>query len=300
MLVSIIIRTLNEDKYLGRLLRSIEEQKINGFYNEIVIVDSGSTDKTLEIAKKYKARVTFIKKNNFTFGRSLNIGCKFAKGDIFVFISGHCIPVNKNWLSYLIEPLVKNKYDYTYGRQIGVETTKFSENQVFDKYFPKVSRIRINEIFCNNANSAIKKDVWSKYKFNEELTGLEDMFLAKQINQDNGKIGYIPESVVYHIHNESWSQIKTRYERESIALQKIMPEVTVSLADTFYFLFTGILKDVRLAISKKVFFKELLSIILFRFMQYYGVYKGNHECRKLSNDAKMKYFYPRLRGYRKK
>jgi len=137
MLVSIVIRTLNEEKYLSELLSAIDMQEKNGFLFEVVIVDSGSTDKTLEIAKKYKARVTHINKQDFTFGKSLNVGCKFADGEYFVFISGHCVPVNKNWLQDLIDPLVKNQYDYTYGRQIGRDTTKFSENQVFEKYFPK-------------------------------------------------------------------------------------------------------------------------------------------------------------------
>ena len=74
MLVSIIIRTLNEDKHLDELLSAIDMQEKNGFLYEVVIVDSGSTDKTLDIAKKYKARVTHINKQDFTFGKSLNIG----------------------------------------------------------------------------------------------------------------------------------------------------------------------------------------------------------------------------------
>jgi len=296
MLVSIIIRTLNEDKYLDELLSAIDMQEKNGFLCEVVIVDSGSTDKTLDIAKKYKARVTHINKQDFTFGKSLNIGCKFADGEYFVFISGHCIPVNKNWLQNLIDPLIKNQCNYTYGRQIGRDTTKFSENQVFEKYFPKESGIPVNNIFCNNANSAITRIAWSKYQFDEELTGLEDMFLAKQISQENGNIGYVENSIVYHIHDESWMQVKTRYERESIALQKIMPEVTVSLLNALHFALTGIFRDARIALHQKVLLKELSSIILFRFMQYYGVYKGNHICRKLSHAAKMKYFYPKLKS----
>jgi glycosyltransferase involved in cell wall biosynthesis len=292
MLVSIIIRTLNEEKYLGELLSAIDIQEKNGFLCEVVIVDSGSKDKTLEIAKKYKARVTHINKQDFTFGRSLNIGCKFADGEYFVFISGHCIPAKKNWLQDLIDPLIKNQFDYTYGRQIGRDTTKFSENQVFEKYFPKKSDIPVNDFFCNNANSAITKIAWNRHQFNEELTGLEDMFLAKQILQDNGSIGYVESSIVFHIHDESWMQVKTRYERESIALQKIMPEVTVSLLDAFNFILIAIFRDARIALNQKVLLRELLSIILFRFMQYYGVYKGNHICRKLSHEKKMKYFYP--------
>ena len=296
MLVSIIIRTLNEDKYLDELLSAIDAQEKNGFLCEVIIVDSGSTDKTLEIAHKHNAKLTYINKQDFSFGRSLNIGCEFADGEYLVFVSGHCIPFNKDWLQNLVNPLIKNQSDYVYGRQIGRDTTKFSETQVFEKYFPEEAGVLINDIFCNNANSAITRAAWSKYKFNEELTGLEDMFMAKEIFQNKGNIDYIPSSIVYHIHDETWMQVKTRYEREAIALQKIMPEVTVSLFDALHFLFTGIIGDLKIALREKVFFKELSSIILFRFMQYYGAYKGNQIYRKLSHMAKMKYFYPKLKN----
>jgi len=295
MLVSIIIRTLNEERYLDELLCAVNSQNLNGFSCEIVVVDSGSIDNTLKIAKRHEARITYINKQDFTFGRSLNIGCEFANGEYLVFISGHCIPVDQNWLNSLVVPLIQNKCDYSYGRQIGRDTTKFSEMQVFDKYFPNKTHTPQSGFFCNNANAAISRRAWSKFRFDEELTGLEDMFIAKQIYQDKGLIGYISDSVVYHIHDETWAQVKTRYEREAIALQKIMPEIRVSIIDTIHFIIMGILKDIRISIRKKVFFKEFISIFMFRFYQYYGSYRGNHLCRKLSNKAKMKYFYPRVK-----
>ena len=296
MLVSIIIRTLNEERYLDELLIAIDSQNIDDFSCETVIVDSGSTDKTLEIAKSHNSRVTHISKQDFTFGRSLNVGCEYANGEYLVFISGHCIPTNKNWLKSLITPLIQKKCDYSYGRQIGRDTTKFSETQVFDKYFSNRSNIPQDGFFCNNANSAISRTAWNKFRFDESLTGLEDMFIAKQICQDKGLIGYVADSVVYHIHDETWAQVRMRYEREAMALQKIMPEVTVSLLDALHFVLTGILGDIRIALRQKILFKELSSIILFRVMQYYGAYKGNHICRKLSYAAKMKYFYPKLKS----
>ena len=116
MLVSIIIRTLNEERYLDEILVAIESQNVNNFSYEVVIVDSGSTDNTLKIAKSHNARITYIQKQDFTFGRSLNVGCDYAHGEYLVFISGHCIPANKDWLQSLIDPLIQKKCDYTYGR----------------------------------------------------------------------------------------------------------------------------------------------------------------------------------------
>ena len=76
-MISVVIRTLNEEKYLEQLLSAIQSQDKEGFDIEIVIIDSGSTDKTLFIAKKFEARITYINKSDFTFGRSLNYGSDF-------------------------------------------------------------------------------------------------------------------------------------------------------------------------------------------------------------------------------
>ena len=296
ILVSIIVRTLNEERYLNELLESISSQDTGDFHYEVVIVDSGSTDGTLRIAKEYSARITYIKKQDFTFGRSLNIGCKYANGKYLVFISGHCIPKNEVWLKNLISPLIEGSCDYVYGRQIARDRTKFSESQVFEKYFPKVSSIPQKGFFCNNANSAISREAWEKFYFDESLTGLEDMFIAKQICQNGGNIGYVADSCVFHIHDETWTQIKTRYEREAIALQKIMPEIRISIYNLIHFVIVAVLEDMKAALRNKVLFRECLSIVLFRLFQYYGSYKGNRIHRQLSDQAKIKYFYPKIRS----
>ncbi|ENF8750348.1 glycosyltransferase [Vibrio fluvialis] len=292
-LVSIVIRTLNEQRYLVELLESIKNQDRSKFRIETVIIDSGSTDKTLEIAEQYGCRITHIKKEEFTFGKSLNDGCDFSNGDYLVFISGHCIPVDDQWIENLVTPLVE-KCSYTYGRQLGRDTTKFSERQLFEKYFPNESRIPQVGFFCNNANAAIRRDAWLAHRFNEELTGCEDMYLAKLLVDTGKKIGYVSEAPVYHIHDETWSKVKVRYEREAIALQQIMPQVQVSMIDMVNYIVVGILKDIKKAKSLGVLKKEIKSIFAFRFCQYYGAYVGNRNHRKLSHAMKVKYFYPRV------
>jgi len=293
MLASIIIRTYNEEKHLERLLISIQQQKISEVDSEIVIIDSGSTDRTLEIAGDYNARITHIEKEKFTFGRSLNFGCDFAQGDYLVFISGHCIPVKPDWLSTLIRPLIEKKAVYCYGRQVGHNTTKFSEKQVFKKYFPEQGKVPQEGFFCNNANASLNKSTWLKIKFDETLTGLEDMQLAKRLVEQGQAIAYVADAPVYHIHDERWNQIKMRYEREAIALQKIMPQVHISFSDFMRYFLSAILHDSVVARKEGVFLRNIFEIIMFRLMQYRGVYKGNHEHRKLSAYDKEKYFYPK-------
>ena len=293
MLTSIIIRTLNEQKHLGELLDGISEQEKTTTEVEVVIVDSGSTDKTLNIAKSHNCKIKHISQPDFTFGRSLNYGCDFSNGDILVFISGHCIPVDDQWLDNLIAPLLDGTTNYVYGRQQAHGSTKFSEKCHFEKCFPNYSKLPQTGFFCNNANAALTREAWKKYSFDEELTGLEDMHLAKQIIKDGDQIAYIASASVYHIHNENWRQVKIRYERESIALQRIMPEMHFSLFDFFRYYTAGVFADLSMALQQKVFLKKAGEVLVFRFMQFLGVYKGNHEHRKLSLARKKHYFYPK-------
>lgn len=293
MIASIIIRTYNEGKYLDLLLTSISVQISPSVEIEVVIVDSGSADDTLMIAKKHNCRVTHIDKTDFTYGRSLNVGCEFAQGEFFIFISGHCLPVNEHWLENLIKPLINNNIVYSYGRQEGKDTTKFSEYRHFEKCFPDYSKHPQEGFFCNNANAAITQKSWQCFKFDENLTGLEDMFMAKQLVEAGEKIAYIANASVYHIHDETWQQVCIRYEREAYALRVIMPEVHFTLFDFIHFYLSSIFSDSYKAIQENLFWRKLPEILVFRLMQYWGTYKGNHQHRKISNHRKLNYFYPK-------
>jgi len=290
---SVIIRTYNEAKWLPDLLEAVRRQNVDGFATETVVVDSGSDDGTLEIAEAYQCRIVHIRKEDFTFGRSLNVGCEAAHGDSLVFVSGHCIPVGERWLVDLVRPLREGKAEYVYGRQIGHESTKYSEKQLFRKYFPNKSCLPQADIFCNNANAALLKSAWMKEKFDESLTGLEDMELAKRLVATGRRIGYIAESSVIHIHEETWARVKNRYEREAIALQSILPEVHVTFLDFMRYVAAGVMFDFSRALQDRAFLKYAGEIVLFRVMQYWGTYCGSNEHRQLSFRRKEAYFYPR-------
>ncbi len=290
--VSIVIRTLNEERYLDELLTTISKQKRTDFSWEILLIDSGSTDKTLEIAGHHDCQVLKIPKSEFTFGRSLNIGCEAARGRFLVFISGHCIPAKEDWLTNIIKPLREGQATYCYGNQKGTKTTKFSEQQVFEKYFDPVKRTPQPDYFVNNANAALLADAWAQHPFDESITGLEDMHLAKRLVATGMLVGYADNATVYHIHDESWMQVKWRFEREAMALREIDPSLHMSRRDLVRCIYSSIAYDWQEAFRLRIFFKEWWKIMAFRTCQYWGSYVGSKASRKISEALKRRYFYP--------
>lgn len=294
MKVSVVLRTYNEQKHLNELLDGIRQQQSDGLDIETVIVDSGSTDDTLKIASKYPVRVVPIKKEEFSFGRSLNLGCTAATGDALVFVSGHCIPTSPDWIAQLVAPLGKDNIAYTYGGQVGNDSSHFSERQIFAKYFPPgQDKIPQDGFYCNNANAALLKRVWNDHRFDEELTGLEDMHLAKRLVAQGYKVAYVADAAVYHLHDETWAQVRRRFEREAIALQHIMPEVHITLGDITRYFLSAVLLDMGAALQQKVLRRYFSDILVYRFKQFSGSYHGNHMHRELSRKRREAYFFPR-------
>jgi rhamnosyltransferase len=290
--VSVVIRTLNEARYLGELLTAISQQDCPGMSVETVIVDSGSTDGTLDVARRHGCALSHIARKDFSFGRSLNQGCAAALGDVLVIVSGHCVPTDRDWLRRLCEPVLDGRVEYSYGRQIGGPESRFSECRIFAKYFPGHSRIPQQGFFCNNANAAISRAAWQQHRFDDDLTGLEDMELAKRLCRAGGRVGYVAEACVHHYHMETWSQVGRRFEREAIALQSIMPQIHVSRRDTARYIVSSIAHDLRHAYAQRSVLRHSVEIVRYRVAQYLGSYRGNHEHRKLSRAEKERYFYP--------
>jgi rhamnosyltransferase len=102
MKCSLVIRAYNEEAHIGRLLEGVQQQTVRDV--EVILVDSGSTDRTVEIARQFGARVVHIRPQEFTFGRSLNLGLSAATRDLVVIASAHVYPVYPDWLERLLEP----------------------------------------------------------------------------------------------------------------------------------------------------------------------------------------------------
>lgn len=217
---SIVIRAFNEEVHLPALLQAIRRQTYQD--HEVIVVDSGSYDGTPKIAVQHGARLVRIESRDFTFGYSLNVGIRHSSGRFIAIVSAHTLPVDAEWLQRLVAPLRDPAVAMVYGKQLGTEASKFSEIQDFYRTFSDEGRVVAPpDFFANNANSAIRKDLWEQHSFDEVLPGLEDIAWAKHWVENQRRVVYEPRAAIFHIHNETWRQIRRRYYREALSAKWI-------------------------------------------------------------------------------
>jgi glycosyltransferase involved in cell wall biosynthesis len=290
---AIVIRAYNESQHLPRLLEGIAHQTIKDV--EVILVDSGSTDATVQIAEQYGAKVIHIPSAEFTFGRSLNFGVREATRELVVIASAHVYPVYPDWLESLLRPFEDEQVALTYGKQRGPITAKYSEQQIYHQWYPDTSNLKQATAFCNNANAAIRKSLWEKNLYDETLTGLEDLAWAKWAKEQGHKIAYVAEAEIIHIHNETPNGVYNRYRREAMALRKIYPEAHFNFYDFVRLTITNILSDVWHAARERVLWKNLASIVWFRFMQFHGTRIGHRETSLMTPQLRETFYYARQR-----
>ena len=228
MEVSVVIPTLNAGKNFGQLLDGVASQDFDKPL-EIIVVDSGSTDGTVEIARNSRL-VRLIEITNFTHGRARNIGAAGAKGSFLVFMTQDCLPADKHWLVNLLKPFSDGKVAAAFSRQ-----TPFSDANPMEQYFlannfsdQRVVR-QLNgkkepgifDVFFSNVSSAIRRDVWEEFPFDEKIIMSEDQSFARQALLAGYKTVYEPESVVIHSHNYSLTKVFQRYFDSLYSLYEI-------------------------------------------------------------------------------
>lgn len=296
---SLVIRAYNEGKHLGRLLQGVRQQTMSQAGGlEIILVDSGSTDDTVQIAETYSARIIHIQPADFTFGRSLNLGIQAASHELVVIASAHIYPVYPDWLDRLLEPFNNPATALTYGKQrgspgSGTGNTKFSEHEIFARWFPEQSDPRQSHPFCNNANAAIRKSLWLQHPYDETLTGLEDLAWAKWAQQQGHTIAYVAEAEIIHIHNETPRGVFNRYRREAMAFKRIYPEAHFSLYDFVRMTSSNIANDLWQARRQGLLLHSLTDICWFRWNQFWGTYQGYRQSLEWNWQLRQTFYYPR-------
>lgn len=289
--VSIIIRAFNEEAHIGRLLTGIAKQSLPSA--EIILVDSGSTDATVAIARAFPGvRVLTIDPGEFSFGRSLNLGCSEARGDLLVFASAHVYPLYDDWLETLTAPFADSEVALVYGRQQGDQAVAYPEDRILSSWFPDRSVKRQDHPFCNNANCAIRRDLWQRLPYDESLTGLEDIDWAKRALELGFHLSYAAEAAVVHVHDESFRQVINRYEREAIAHSKLYDDQRLGLGETIRLALANLITDYYHAGRDGVLASNLMTIPRFRVAQFLGSYRGFKQRGDVGDVLKRRFYYP--------
>jgi len=195
-LVSIIIRTKNEERWISSCLRSVFRQSYNNI--EVIIVDNKSTDHTVERSKSFAVKVVSI--DEFFPGRAINDGIRVSSGDYIVCLSAHCIPVNEFWLEKLIQDIEDQKVAGIYGRQEPLSFSSDIDKRDLLTVFGLDKKIQVKDSFFHNANSAFRKDIWQKFPFDENISNIEDRVWGEQVISEGLRIIYEPQASVYHWH----------------------------------------------------------------------------------------------------
>lgn len=290
---SIVIRCYNEAEHIGKLLSELKRQSFTDY--EVIVVDSGSDDGTLDIVRSEDVILEHIRKEDFSFGGSLNMGCRAASGEFLVFISAHCYPEDEDWLANLVAGFDDDKVAVVYGKQRGISESHFSEQQIFRRWFPDESIPRQEGPFSNNANAAVRRLLWEQFPYDETLTGLEDVAWAQQVMRDGWWVSYRADAGVIHVHNETSGQTRNRYRREAITFQKVFPGEHFNGWDFVRLSSRNVIADVRSASGGAGAWKHLWPILRFRVSQFAGTYQGFHMRRPPSSDLKRRFYYPEER-----
>ncbi len=290
--VSIVIRAFNEAEHLPTLLEGLAMQTHQA--DQVILVDSGSTDCSAEICQEFGADVVRIAPGDFTFGRALNVGCREASSDILVFVSAHVYPVDEHWLARLVAPFEENpEVALVYGRQTGDERTHFSEMEMMRRWFPYVSDPQQDHPFCNNANCAVRRTVWEQNPYDETLTGLEDMAWAKQALANGHGLWYEAEAMIVHVHEESIAQTMNRYRREAIAHKRVFGHQKMGFIEATGLFIANTLRDYVAAVPRRCLLSNFLSIPRFRYAQFRGAWQGFRQHDDPTAELKRRFYYPK-------
>ena len=287
---TILIRAFNEERWLPEVLEAIDRQRYRDF--EVLLVDSGSVDRTREIVAASGGRVVRLRSDDFTFGHSLNVGIGEARGSFIVILSAHAIPTGDQWLDRLIAPLRRPNTAMVFGGQRGHPLSKFSEARDFERVFPAKAQLMDDDhVFVNNANSAIRRDLWELHHFDEGLPGLEDAEWAKYWIPLGKEVRYEPEASIFHVHTESWAQVRHRFYREGIGGRWTTVRIIRNIPGEILREAWWTTVDLGLAAFERRLGKLGGEIARYRYHKTVGIVKGILDSRKITNPSKRTEIY---------
>lgn len=212
---SVVIRAKNEEQEIGATLDGVFGQTgVPRF--EVIVVDSGSTDRTLEIIRRFTIRLVQIRPEDFSYGRSLNRGIAEAHAELVVILSAHSAPVDQHWLAEIMKPFSDPTVAGVYGRQVPRANATFLErfNLVNCGLLSLSARRQERDMMFSNVNSAVRRRLALAHPFAEDIRAGEDFEWADWYQRCGWAVYYQPTAAVYHSHGDSLMRLARRLRND--------------------------------------------------------------------------------------
>jgi rhamnosyltransferase len=217
--LSVLIPTLNAGPQWPALLKSIDGQSV--VIDRKIIIDSGSADDTVKLAREHGFEVVNIQKSEFNHGRVRQQLADMAGTDICIFLTQDAILANQDSLKNLTAAFTDEKTGLAYGRQLPHKNAKPLEIHARLFNYPPISGIRsfqdkeslgFKVFFCSNSFAAYRASALRKAGgFPSESIMGEDALVSARMLLDNYHIAYVAEATVYHSHSYSFMEELRRY-----------------------------------------------------------------------------------------
>jgi len=217
--VSIIMRSFNEAWALKGTLSGLAAQDFKSW--ELIVIDSGSTDGSQELIRAAQpAHFVKITPKEYNPSRVMNQGMKLAKSEFGIFINADATPQGRNWLRPLVNALKNPKTAACFGRQIPRPDCQAVFANDYDRCFGPNRESANWEHFFSMVSSGLRKDVWAKRGFREDLQYAEDDEYTRWCKAQGYAVAYVPESVAMHSHNYTPEQSYKRAFGDARAIGK--------------------------------------------------------------------------------
>ncbi|MEI8288839.1 MAG: glycosyltransferase [Verrucomicrobiota bacterium] len=217
--ISIIMRSFNEAWALKSTLPAIAAQDFKRW--ELIVIDSGSTDGSQELIRTAKpTQFVQITPKEYNPSRVMNQGMRLAKSEFGIFINADATPQGTNWLRPLVNALQDPKTAACFGRQIPRPDCRAVFANDYDRCFGPNRESARWEHFFSMVSSGLRKDIWIRRGFREDLQYAEDDEYTRWCKAQGYTIAYVPESIAMHSHNYSPEQSYKRAFGDARAIGK--------------------------------------------------------------------------------
>ncbi|MBL7056157.1 glycosyltransferase [Candidatus Woesearchaeota archaeon] len=211
--ISIIVPVLNSEKTIEQCIISLLNQHYPKNKYEIIIVDNGSEDRTLDIIKKFEKKIIILNQPKRGSYKARNKGLKHAKGEIIAFTDSDCIP-NRKWIFHII-----NAFENKNLKVVGGDIKALDTSSVLLRYCNEYSHLQKPLLYSNlpsfaTANMAVnKKSLKQTIAFNESLERGADTEFCSRIIKNSGEACYEPKALVRHVYSNSLVELlKKQYD----------------------------------------------------------------------------------------